>query len=160
MFWEKLFNRAYDKDTIDKIKFLSNIYIFKGIRKKDLLYILENLYEKKYQKNEFLFKKGDLGKALFIIYRGKIGLYKSTDLSKFIIEVKEGEFFGEMALLEEMPRTMTAVALEDTDVFMLYRISLENMIKTKPKISSLISYNLACVLSSRIRNLIENEQRD
>lgn len=160
MFWEKIFNRAYDKETIDKIKFLSNIYIFRGIRKKDLLYLLENLYEKKYQKNEFLFKKGDLGKALFIVYKGKIGLYKSTELNKLIVEVKEGEFFGEMALLEEMPRTMTAVALEDTDVFMLYRITLENMIKTKPKISSIISYNLACVLSSRIRSLIENEQRD
>lgn len=159
MFFIKIFNRAYDRETIEKIKFLSTIYIFKGIKKRDLLYLLENLYERRYQKNEFLFRKGDLGKALFIVYKGRIGLYKSDEPIKLMVEVKEGEFFGEMALLEEMPRTMTAVALEDSEVFMLYRVTLENMIKTKPKISSIISYNLACVLSARIRSFLENEER-
>ncbi|MCX7642104.1 MAG: cyclic nucleotide-binding domain-containing protein [Elusimicrobiales bacterium] len=155
--WDRFFNRAYDKDTIDKVKFLSNIYIFKGIRRKDLLYLLENLYEKKYLKGETIFLKGDVGKALFIIYRGKIGLYNTNDMKSLVAEVNDGEFVGEMALLEEMPRTMCAVALQDSDVFMLYKINLENMIKTKPKIASMISYNLACVLSARLRSLIEND---
>lgn len=157
MFWDRFFNRAYDKETLDKIKFLSGIFIFKGIKRRDLLYLLENLYEKRYTKGETIFLKGDVGKALFIVYRGKIGLYNSNDAKNLVAEVGEGEFVGEMALLEEMPRTMCAAALQDTDVFMLYRINLENMMRTRPKIAAVINYNLACVLSARLRTLVEDE---
>ncbi len=156
MIFDHFFNRAYDKDTIEKIRFLSNIYLFRGIKKRDLLYILENLYEKKYLKGEVVFYRGDIGKALFIVYKGKLGLYKDINLPA-IAEVNNGEFVGEMALLEEMPRTLTAMALTDSEVFMLYKVNLEKMIKTKPRISSLLTYNLACVLSARIRSVVENE---
>lgn len=156
MIWDHFFNRAYDRETVEKVKFLSSVYLFKGIKRRDLLYILENLYDKKYLKGETLFVKGDIGKALYIVYRGKILLYKNIN-DMPAAEVNEGEFVGEMALIEEMPRTLSAVAAQDTSVFILYRVNLENMIKTKPKIASIISYNLAFVLSSRLRALIENE---
>ncbi|MCX7905379.1 MAG: cyclic nucleotide-binding domain-containing protein [Elusimicrobiales bacterium] len=154
---DKFFNRVYDRETLEKIKFLSNIHILKGIKRRDLLYLLEDLYEKKYIKGEVIFLKGDIGRALFIVYRGKIGLYNSNDMKNLVAEVNEGDFVGEMALLEEMPRTMCAVALQDSVVFMLYKVNLEDMIKTKPKIASIISYNLACVLSARLRALLEDE---
>ena len=157
MFLDRFFNKAYDRETLDRIKFLSNIFIFKGIKRKDLLYILENLYEGKYAKGETIFLKGDVGKALFIVYRGRIGLYDSNEDKNLVVEVKEGEFVGEMALLEEMPRTMCARALQDSILFMLYRVNLENMMRSKPHIASIINYNLACVLSARLRSLLNNE---
>ncbi|MGC8866798.1 MAG: cyclic nucleotide-binding domain-containing protein [Elusimicrobiales bacterium] len=158
MILEHIFNKAYDKNTLEKIKFLSSIYLFRGIKRRDLLYVLENLYEKKYLKGEIIFFKGDIGKALFIVYRGRIGLYRNIN-GPLVAEVREGEFVGEMALLEEMTRTLTAVALYDSEVFMFYRVNLEKMIKTKPRISSILTYNLACILSSRLRSMIENEQQ-
>lgn len=157
MFLDRFFNKAYDRETLDKIRFLSSIFLFRGIKKKDLLYILENLYEKRYSKGEIVFLKGDVGKAVFIVYKGRIGLYNSDEMKNPVVEIGEGEFVGEMALLEEMPRTMSAKALQDSYLFMLYRINLENMIRTKPRIASVVNYNLACVLSARLRSMLENE---
>lgn len=153
MILKKFFKKIYDEHVIDKINFLSEISLFKNVKKRDIFYILDNIYERTYLKKEVLFSKGDIGRGLFILYKGKIGLFNDD---KIIAEVMPGEFFGEMALLEEMPRTLDAVALENSTVFILYKTHIENMIKDKPKISAVINFNIAKFLSSRLRNLIEN----
>ncbi len=158
MIFDKLFNKVYDKEVLEKVKFLSQILLFRNIKRKELLYILENLYEKVYEKEDVIFEEGDIGRALFIIYKGRIGLYKNKDEKKILFsEVKEGDFIGEMALLEELPRTLSAIAEEKTTVFMLYKTNLENMITAKPKIAARINYNLAKILSTRLRNLIQEK---
>ncbi|HOL63212.1 MAG: cyclic nucleotide-binding domain-containing protein [Elusimicrobiales bacterium] len=160
MILDRFFNKAYDHAVLEKIKFLSQISLFKNIRRKDLLYILENLYEKKYLKNEVLFNEGDIGRALFIIYSGNIGLYKKNgDQNILFSEVKAGDFIGEMALLEEMPRSLSAICLEDSFVFLLYKTNIENMINSKPKIAARINYNLAKILSSRLRNTLRSNEK-
>ena len=155
MIFEKFFNKAYDQDVLLKIKFLTSIPLFKNIKRKDLLYILENIYEKKYIKDEVLFLEGDIGRALFIVYSGTIGLYKKNGSENVLFsQIHSGDFIGEMALLEELPRTLTAIAMEESHVFMLYKTNIENMIYTKPKIAARINYNLAKILSARLRNTI------
>ncbi|MEF3279706.1 MAG: cyclic nucleotide-binding domain-containing protein [Elusimicrobiota bacterium] len=158
MIFDKFFNKAYDSEVLARIKFLSGIALFKGIKRKDLLYILESIYEKKYLKGESLFIEGDIGRALFIVYSGRIGLYKrNTSENILFSEVGTGDFIGEMALLEEMPRTLSAIAIEESIVFMLYKTNIESMNHTKPKIASQINYNLAKILSSRLRGVIEGK---
>jgi CRP-like cAMP-binding protein len=97
----------------------------------------------------------DIGRALFIVYSGAVGLYKKNGNENVLFsQIHSGDFIGEMALLEELPRTLTSIAMEETHVFMLYKTNLENMIHTKPKIAAKINYNLAKILSSRLRNTI------
>ena len=69
-----------------------------------------------------------------------------------------GEFFGEMALLEEMPRTATAHALEDTKVFMLFKIKLESLLFARPKIGVVIAAQLAKIMSARLRDMLEKPE--
>ena len=107
-------NSFYDKEILGKIDFLRTIRLFEGIRKRDIIHILENLQERTYLKGETIFTQGDIGRALFIVSSGKIALTRldrETGKSEVIAEVRPGEFFGEMALLEEMPRTATACPL-------------------------------------------------
>lgn len=156
MILDRIFNKIYDHNVKEKVKFLSQIPLFKNVKRKELLYLLENLYEKKYLKNEILFKEGDIGRALFIVYNGRIGLYKRQGKDDVLFaEIKSGDFVGEMALLEEMPRTLSAVAIEDCSVFMLYKTNIESMMHSKPKIAAMINYNLAKALSVRLRNLMQ-----
>lgn len=154
MFW----NKIYNEEIIDKINFLHNIKLFEGIRKKDIIYILENLQERKYLKGETIFAQNDIGRALFIIYKGKVGIYRYDEVEKknvLLSEVIEGEFFGEMALLEEMPRTASAIALEDTVIFMLFKNKLQSIMYSKAKIGVSIIYHLAEILSARLRSYME-----
>jgi len=153
------FDKIYDKEVLKKIEFLKKVSIFQGIKKKNLIYILENLQERKYLKGETIFAENDIGRALFIVYSGKITLYrfrKEEQKNIFLSDVMPGEFFGEMALLEEMPRTATAIASEDTVVFMLFKTKLESIIFSKSKFGVTILYHLARILSARIRNYNAN----
>jgi len=153
-----IFDSLYDKEILGKIAFLKSIRLFEGIRKRDLIHILENLQERTYLKGETIFTQGDIGRALFIVFSGKIALTRldhATEKSDIIAEVRPGEFFGEMALLEEMPRTATAYALEETQVFMLFKIKLESLLFARPRIGVVIATQLAKIMSARLRVYIE-----
>ncbi|MBI4801033.1 MAG: cyclic nucleotide-binding domain-containing protein [Elusimicrobia bacterium] len=149
-----LLDSLYDEEILNKTNFLKNIGLFEGIKKRNLIHILENLQERTYLKGETIFTQGDIGRALFIVFSGKIALARldpATQKSSVIAEVHPGEFFGEMALLEEMPRTATACALEDTKVFMLFKIKLETLLFARPAVGVVIATQLAKILSARLR---------
>lgn len=149
-----ILNSLYDEEILKKINFLKSIRLFEGIKNRSLIHILENLQERTYLKGETIFTQGDIGRALFIVFSGKIALARlepDKQKSELIAEVHPGEFFGEMALLEEMPRTATACALEDTRVFMLFKIKLETLLFARPAIGVVIATQLAKILSARLR---------
>ena len=153
-----LINRLYDEDILAKLGFLKSIKLFDGIRKRQLIHVLESLQERTYLKGETLFAQGDIGRALFIVFSGRIALSRTdpaTQKGEVIAQVHPGEFFGEMALLEEMPRTATAHATEDTKVFMLFKIKLESLLFARPIIGVVIATQLAKILSARLRAVIE-----
>ncbi|HAH31336.1 MAG TPA: hypothetical protein DCL44_03365 [Elusimicrobia bacterium] len=157
------FNKLYDEDTLAKLVFLKRIHLFEGINKRSLIHVLENLQERTYLKGETIFKQGDIGRALFIVFSGKIALSRidpATQKSVTIAEVQPGEFFGEMALLEEMPRTATACAIEETRVFMLFKIKLDSLLFANPKIGVIIASQLARILSARIRTYLDKPATD
>ena len=162
----KLFNflnRIYDEEVLAKIAFLKSIRLFEGIRRRQLIHVLESLQERTYLKGETVFAQGDIGRALFVVFSGKIALSrfdKATQKSETIAEVHPGEFFGEMALLEEMPRTATATALEDTKVFMLFKIKLESLLFSRPAIGVTIATQLAKIMSARLRAMIEKPEEN
>ncbi|MEI7530176.1 MAG: cyclic nucleotide-binding domain-containing protein [Elusimicrobiota bacterium] len=156
-----LFNRIYDPEILAKLGFLKSIRLFEGIRRRQLIHVLECLQERTYLKGETIFAQGDIGRALFIVFSGKIALSRmspATHKSEVIAEVNPGEFFGEMALLEEMPRTATAHALEETRVFMLFKIKLESLLFARPKIGVVIAEQLAKILSARLRAILEKPE--
>ncbi len=153
-----IFNTLYDEEIVEKLGFLKNIKLFEGIKKRQLIHVLESLQERTYLKGETIFTQGDIGRALFIVFSGKIALSRldaGAQKGDVIAEVNPGEFFGEMALLEEMPRTATATATEDTKVFMLFKIKLDSLLFARPAIGVTIAAQLAKILSARLRALLE-----
>ncbi len=156
-------NRLYDEEILAKLSFLKNIKLFEGIGKRQQIHVLESLQERTYLKGETIFTQGDIGRALFIVFSGKVALSRLdpvTQKTDVIAEVHPGEFFGEMALLEEMPRTATAYALEDTKVFMLFKIKMEALLFARPKIGVVIAAQLAKILSARLRAMLEKPSQD
>jgi len=153
-----ILNRIYDEEILAKLNFLKSIKLFDGIKKRLMIHVLESLQERTYLKGETIFAQGDIGRALFIVFSGRIALSRldaATQKSEVIAEVHPGEFFSEMALLEEMPRTASAHATEDTKVFMLFKIKLESLLFARPKIGVVLAAQLAKILSARLRAIIE-----
>lgn len=67
-----------------------------------------------YNKGDIIFEKGDYEPFMYDIYSGKVGIYSDfgTPDQKLLAELGESDFLGEMALIEDAPRSATAVALE------------------------------------------------
>lgn len=82
------------------------------------------------RKGDFLFRRGDEGTALYIILQGriKISVSRRTDTVTLAI-LGQGEFLGEMALLDDLPRSADAMALEDSQLYTLNRKDFLSFLK-------------------------------
>ena len=72
-------------------------------------------YGRNFTANERIFGEGEIGAEMFIIQTGKVRISKrSKDVEKTLVVLEEGDFFGEMAVIDKGPRSATATAVEDT----------------------------------------------
>jgi CRP-like cAMP-binding protein len=79
---------------------------------------------------ERIFAEGDLGTTMYIVQSGKVRLFRETDGSKRIHgTLDKGDFFGEMSILEGLPRTISAEAVEDTELIEINSMTFDKMIK-------------------------------
>jgi CRP-like cAMP-binding protein len=101
------------------------------------------------KKKQVLFRKGDEGTALYIIHKGKVKIVLSSKVGEEVIPAifSQGDFFGEMSLLDQKPRSADAVALEESEVLVLNRTDFFSFLK---KNENAIKCVLAC-LSERLR---------
>ena len=136
-----------------KKAFLKSLSLFQDLKDRDLGYVLQSLHSRVYQPGEVLFIEGDIGRALFIIENGQVELNKqdAKGQPQRLATLMPGEFFGEMALLEQLPRSASAVAAEKSVVHLLYKTRLESLLHYHPQVGVSILYHLAQLLSSRLR---------
>jgi CRP-like cAMP-binding protein len=142
-----------DPAAARKRAFLSSLDLFRDLGFVELGHLVQNMHSRTYHEGEVLFAEGDIGRALFILESGRIELFRGDADGKpqRLYTIQPGEFFGEMALLEQLPRTATATAAEKSQVFLLYRSKLESILHYHPRIGVQIMTHLAQLLSARLR---------
>ncbi len=107
---------------ITPINIIRKIPLFSPLAETDLERLASLLRRKILRKGEVLFRQGDEGTALYIILQGRIKISVSRRMDTVTLAILgEGEFLGEMALLDDMPRSADAVALEDSQLYALNR---------------------------------------
>jgi SulP family sulfate permease len=137
----------------EKALALREIEIFKG-RKETTLSDLEACIECKiFHKGERIFSRGDQGDELFMIRRGvvRIEMPIEADQTHHIATFGQGDFFGEMAFLDQQLRSANAVASEETELFVLSREQFEVFAEGHFKTAARLLAGLARVLSLRLR---------
>lgn len=132
---------------------LHKISLFSDLNKSELEKIQLLLVEKQYKKGEDILIQNDKGDALYIIVEGsvKVVLYGDKGREIILSILKKGEFFGEMALLDDDVRSAYVIALEKTKVLMLSRDVFFNWINAHHQ----IAIKLLKHLSSRLRRADE-----
>ncbi|MEO0281586.1 MAG: cyclic nucleotide-binding domain-containing protein [candidate division WOR-3 bacterium] len=91
-------------------------------------------------KGELLFKQGDPPDEVYLVKSGKIEIFVNEGESKKRLNiVTEGEFLGEMAIIDGRPRSASAAALEDSTVIIIDRKSLLKQIEEDPLLGALIT---------------------
>jgi CRP/FNR family transcriptional regulator len=108
----------------------------------------ENIgYEKQLKSGEVLFKEGAGGDEMYLIRSGKIKIVKDLEgTSKTLAIIGEGEFFGEMALLDKSPRSASAIAETDARLIIVDRDAFLSSVNKNPFIKYIIE-----TLTTRLR---------
>ena len=136
-------------DLFDRILFLKKSDIFSKVLTDDLRYIAEALEEDEFSAGERVFDINDQGDQLYIVTEGKIGISINPDPSvkEFVTYIGSGEAFGEMNLIDHLPRSATAHVIVDTKVLTLEKSRLRGLLLSYPE----ISFGMLRALSLRIR---------
>jgi len=105
--------------------------------------ILKLLYVKK---GEFIFREGDSGEEMFILFSGALSAYarQSDGNQKWLFDVKLGDFFGEMSIIANEPRSAAISAQEDSVVVILRKVDFFAIISQRP----VIGYKILKVIST------------
>jgi len=104
---------------------------------------------KKYAADAVITLEGDKGQDMFFILSGKVGVFLNTftDNAVKITELGIGEIFGEMSLLEDLPRSATVIALETINVLVIDKDHFELFISRQPE----MAFKIMKAMSSRLR---------
>ena len=111
--------------------------MFKGMREKDLTSLESFSKLKSLRPGECVFREGDAGDGLYFILRGKIQISArfGDDQHRVFASFGPGEFFGEMAVLDDAPRSADAIAEEVSDVYFVPRDNLAEILERSPKLA-------------------------
>ena len=145
------------------INFLKQSDIFHKITATQLELAANLCQELVFQEGEIIFQEQSEGKELYVIAQGEVDILlnpalvsgPTTEAKKEtrIVTLRRGQSFGEIALVDEGPRSATARAAQnDTRLLIIPRDKIIMLCETYPQLGYRLMYNLAVDLASKIRN--------
>ena len=143
------------------IPVLRTISLFEGLTFRDLKKIELIAHERTFMPDEVVFQERQPGAGMYFIKKGLIQLTKTINDERVrIAELGEGEFFGEMSLIEDYPRSAQATALVKTEVLGIFRPDFFDLINQNPRLGSKILLKLSERLASRLRKTTEMKLKE
>ncbi|MGL1892655.1 MAG: cyclic nucleotide-binding domain-containing protein [Spirochaetaceae bacterium] len=120
----------------------------------------DSSFNRVYPQDCMIFGEGQKGSELYIIQKGTVKITKIVDDKEIILAIlKPGDMFGEMALLEDKPRSAAAISNENSQLMVISRSNFKKMVSEQPQIVT----KLTILLAERIwgtTKLIENSNID
>jgi CRP-like cAMP-binding protein len=146
-----------DPEFNRKKQFLKQVAFFRHVPRKEFGRLFQALAERNYQPGDVLFKEGDVGRALFILEWGQVEISRQIGKGEkqSIAVLGPGDYFGEVSLLDDQPRTASATALTSSRVYLLYKTELQALLDGAPHAGAAIMAHLAEVLASRLRSTMK-----
>ena len=152
LLWEPLGRWKRSSPELGHIQFLKTVPFFDRLSNRQLKSVSGIMFERTYETDESIFEEGQPGAALFLILDGKVAVEIYREAGTTCLAVLEtGAFFGEMALLDDTPRSATARALERTRTLALYRNDLNGLVYRHPRTACRIYRSLAGMIGDRLR---------
>jgi len=142
--FRNLFRQPSYKEFCDN---LSRVVLFQGLTRKEIRSMLPIFHLRRYKEKEFIFRKKQPSYGVFIIYKGKVKIF---DKEKTLAVLRDCEFFGEIALVSDIPRNASAQALKSSVLIYTSKYELVNFFIKKPKVGVKLLMNISKVLGHRL----------
>jgi CRP/FNR family transcriptional regulator, cyclic AMP receptor protein len=123
-----------------KMELLKKVPLFSKLDKKGLQEVAHIADELDLPAGKEMATEGDRGREFFVLLKGEADVTRD---GTHINTMKEGDFFGEIALVTKMPRTATVTATSDVDVLVITERAFDNLLKKSPEIGRSVAEALA-----------------
>jgi CRP/FNR family transcriptional regulator, cyclic AMP receptor protein len=133
-----------------------NVPIFAGLSAEALQFLGARAKAAQCAEGETIVREGESGNRMFIVRSGAVQVLKNASGDALeIARLQAGDFFGEMCILETLPRAATIRALAATEFDSLSSLAFYELFKSMPDQYSILVLNIARDLSRRLRRLDE-----
>ncbi|MCF8241228.1 MAG: Crp/Fnr family transcriptional regulator [Melioribacteraceae bacterium] len=152
-FWANLFKSPTEKSDLENV--LKSMPPFCELNKKYIKALIKIVHNRAFTKDEFIFLQGDPGIGLYVIQSGSVVIRQNTgdnntiDLATF----NRGDFFGELALMDDEIRSASAIALSDSEIGVIFKPDLDEFVEKYPDIGIKILRGIAHIITKRLHRL-------
>lgn len=132
-----------DNQRVDQM--IERVELFHGLSREEVVKIFSKGMTMRANKGEHIFLKGTIGSQMYVVLGGKLGVF---DGEKPIAELRTGDMFGEMALVNKEPRSATVTAIEESRLYVLSESTFDRLLTKRVAIRMLL--NIIRTLSRRL----------
>lgn len=127
--------------------------VFADLPAADLEYLADRMGQRTFGRGMIIFHKGSIGQSLYLIGSGRVRIFLLSETGREIsLEVlTPGDYFGELALLDNLPRSAGALAMERTVTYALHRDDFRRLLDAHPR----LALPMLTLMSKRLRAMID-----
>ena len=142
------------RKTTPRLERLRNLSLFVNLTPGELQIVDGLLHERNYLEGEVIFDEGEEGQAIYIVAAGDVLICRQGQgEAGRMAQLGPGTFFGELALLDNSPRSAQARAATACQLIVFFRDDFVGLLDTHARIASKISRELARHLGARMRDM-------
>lgn len=133
---------------------LAKVPVFENLKRRELRTIAGIVHRRQYVAGEYVFYQDDPGLGMYVIEEGEVAvaLMENNKIKKELAILKDGDFFGELALLDESPRSASVIVRKNANLIGFFRPDLFEVIEKSPATGLKIVLKLAEIIGERLRN--------
>ena len=135
---------------MNKLELLQKVPTFARLTNDQLALLARSVGTQTFERDEAIFHQGSIGSTLYIIVLGQVRIFTTSEAGQELTVTifRDGDFFGEMALLDGQPRAASAEAMRRTTTLTLHRAAFLHTIDACPPIAA----SVLEVMTARLRH--------
>jgi len=138
---------------------LKKMGLFTELSRRELRVVDGFMHQRNYLRDEVVFDEGEQGEAFYLVLEGQVLICHPGQAGQPIATLGPGQFFGELALLDDAPRSAQARAAEDSTLLVLFRGDFLGLMQSHGLVASKIAMQLARHLGVRLRATARGDTR-
>lgn len=155
-FWANVFKIPANKSELEDT--LLTMPPFQNLSRKELKGLIQLMHNRCYEPGELIFSQGDPGIGLYIIQDGEVIIERCSRSGQKVklATFAKGDFFGELALLDDETRSASAISMTKTKISVIFKPDLDEYIDKYPKRGLKILRGFSQIMAARLRNVNED----
>jgi CRP/FNR family transcriptional regulator, cyclic AMP receptor protein len=148
-------------------KFLRGIDVLNGFTDNELRIFSKFLHHRRFADNEVVFAQGDMGIGFYFVYSGQLNILikdkhhdSKEDKSSISILLERGDYFGELALLQQNSiRSATVLAQNPAELLGIFKPDMDELISRHPVVATKLLQSVSMIVAHRLFSLTEEMSR-